>query len=684
MTASRCLLLRECRYFKTLSALSLPLRLQPVFAALPVKEFSVDLSRLKYCLSAALVVALAARGVAAVPSEALLPATTKGFISTQDVDEVRKKFNATQLGDLVNDPVMKPFIEDFKKQIGAKLERAGKKLGVKWEDLEEVYGGEVALALIQPNPQDKMSHATALIVDITGKRAEADELLRKVDANQRANRGVRSALKEGGVDVTVYTQPLQPGERVPERAFYFIANDQLVVADDQATISAIIKRLDGKAKDSLATVRAFDESLKACAKASEDTRYHIRWFVEPFGYAEASRAAQGGKKKRGTDLLKILQTQGFTAVQGLGGHVFFDTADTEVLHRTYAYAPPVERKPNDASKDKWNLAMRMLDFPNSDNADGLEPQPWALPEIATYLSFNWKMQEAFDYSETLVDAIIGDKGAFDEIWQSLKIDPNGPKIDIRQDLLNHLGTRATLLTDVQLPVDVKSERLMAFVEVQNKRGDIIAQTLEKAFKSDPQAKRRVIGEHVVWEIIQEEELALDTEIMIEGTGFVSTTEAPKEQEPAEEEAKLPNMAMTVFLDHLVISTHVDFIKELIEHGGNGKSLGQADDYQRVRKSLVALGTKNDSFHFFSRTDESYRATYELLQQGKLPEAETILARLLNSTLGAQGEGAMRKQEIDGSKLPNFDLVKKYLGPAGVFAQTEEGGWWVVGCLLKKQ
>jgi len=30
------------------------------------------------------------------------------------VDEVRKKFNETQLGEMVADPVMQPFIDDFK------------------------------------------------------------------------------------------------------------------------------------------------------------------------------------------------------------------------------------------------------------------------------------------------------------------------------------------------------------------------------------------------------------------------------------------------------------------------------------------------------------------------------------------------------------------------------------------
>jgi hypothetical protein len=314
----------------------------------------------------------------------------------------------------------------------------------------------------------------------------------------------------------------------------------------------------------------------------------------------------------------------------------------------------------------------------------LEPQAWTLPDVASYLSFNWKMRQAFDYSETLVDAIINDKGAFKDIWQNLKSDPNGPQIDIYKELLDQLGTRATLLSDVKLPVDIKSERLLALVEVKDSA--IVAKTLEKAFSNDPQAKRRVFKGQIIWEITQDESLAAEeTELMIEGAGFVSTTEAPKEkEEKAEEEAKLPNMALTVFLDHLVVSTHVDFIQDLIAHQGNAASLGQANDYQRVRTALTDLGSKNDSFHFFSRTDESYRATYELLRQGKLPEAETMLARLLNAMLGPKEEGAVRKQEIDGSKLPNFDLVKKYLGPGGLFVQTEENGWWLVGGLLKKR
>jgi hypothetical protein len=658
----------------------------------PAKELPVAFSRLfARPLFAAVIVSLAAptaiesHAQAAVPSENLLPATTKGFISTHDVNEVRKKFNETQLGEMAADPLMQPFIEDFKKQIGAKLERAGRKLGIKWADMEDVYGGEVSAALIQPDPKDKNSHALVLIINIAGKRKEADELLKKIESNQRANKAVKSALKDrdSGVEITVYTQAPRAGEKAPEKTFYFISGDQIVFSDHQPTVTGIIRRLDGKAADTLASVVAFQESLKKCADAASGTRHHVRWFMEPFGYIEASRASQGGRKRRGTDLLKVLQGQGFTAIQGLGGHIFFNTDGVEVLHRTYVYAPPVQRAPNDKSTDKYNLAMRMLNFPNSANAADLEPQPWTLPDIATYLSFNWKMRQAFDYAETLVDAWIGDKGAFKEIWLNLKSDPGGPQIDIYKELLDHLGERATLLTDVKLPVELKSERLLALIEVKDAAA--VAKTVEKAFAKDPQAKKHTFENQIIWEITQEESLAGDTELMIEGAGFVSTSEAaPAEKDAADEEAKFPNMAITVYLNHLIVSTHLDFIEDFIKHQAAPAGLGNQPDYQRVQPALVKLGSAHDSFRFFSRTDESYRATYELLKQGKLPEAETLLARLLNAMLGSREEGAVRQQEIDGSKLPDFDLLKKYLGPGGLFVQSEDNGWWLVGCLLKKQ
>ncbi len=90
--------------------------------------------------------------------------------------------------------------------------------------------------------------------------------------------------------------------------------------------------------------------------------------------------------------------------------------------------------------------------------------------------------------------------------------------------------------------------------------------------------------------------------------------------------------------------------------------------------------------FFIRTDEAYRPIYELLRQGKMPESETLLGRLLNRLLTPsddEEEGILRKQKIDGRKLPDFEMVRRYFSPAGTIVRSSDDGWFIVGATLSK-
>ena len=70
---------------------------------------------------------------AAPTSEQLLPSTTKGYVSVGDVDRFRADWAKTQIGQLLDDPIMQPFVEDFKKQLAGQVEpdasEAGHHLG---------------------------------------------------------------------------------------------------------------------------------------------------------------------------------------------------------------------------------------------------------------------------------------------------------------------------------------------------------------------------------------------------------------------------------------------------------------------------------------------------------------------------------------------------------------------------
>ena len=627
---------------------------------------------------------LAGSAWAVQPSETLLPSTTKGFASSPNIEQLREKFKQTQLGAMVQDEAMKPFIDDLREQIRGKLNSAGARLGLTWEDLENVPAGEVAIGAIQPDPKDKTSHATVILVDITDKRAQADELLSKIDKNLIAQKAVKSTAKVGAVELTVFTLPAREVERMEGRekvlvkvqdvVVHFIHDDQLVIADHQPIAAAIVGRFGKEATDTLAKVPAFEQVSEKLAGKRGDLTPQVRWYIEPFGYAEVTRAMAGGKRRRGTDLLTVLRKQGFTAIQGLGGNIFFAPGQEEILHRTFVYAPPVQRAPGAASKDKWDLAMRMLDFPNSDrNA----PPTWVPQGVCTYVTFHNKLQNSFWYAETLVDEYMGDKGVFKDMIDNLQFDPAGPQINLKKELIDHLGERVVIVSDVTIPVTVKSERLIVAIEITNPA--IVKKTLEKNFLPDPKAKKREVGEHVIWEIVNEETKEPQT-LTIEGDGVAFV----KEEEVVEDEPILPNMAFTVFQGQLMVATHVEFLQEVMTKAVASKPLAELDDYTRVETALTRLGASQDSLRAFTRTDESYRGTYDLLRQGKLPEGETILARILNNVLGSGKKDEIRKQQIDGSKLPPFEEVQKYLGPAGSYVHTEEDGWILVGCLLKKE
>jgi hypothetical protein len=172
-------------------------------------------------------------------------------------------------------------------------------------------------------------------------------------------------------------------------------------------------------------------------------------------------------------------------------------------------------------------------------------------------------------------------------------------------------------------------------------------------------------------------------IKIEGAGFDPFAGGEEETEPEEERKILPNSAITVAHGHLLVASHVDFIVDLLERPLGSDMLTDAADYHQIDDALAKIGSGSDSFRFFTRTDEAYRPTYELIRQGKMPEAKTVVGKVLNRLLGPDEKGILREQQIDGSKMPDFDAVRRYLGPAGVYVRSEDDGWFVAGCLLSK-
>ena len=632
-------------------------------------------------LTLVLALSFAPSTLAVVPAEKLLPDSTCLFVSLPDVQSMRENFRATQLGQLVQDPSMKPFAKDLVQQFRDRFSQTDVELGLKWEDVEGVFAGEVCLARTLPTPTE---HAVILLVDVTGQDEALKKLRATLDANMRKRGATRSKKSIGTAEVTRYVLPKKEvWEIKPRETFFTVVNDQLIVTNHAGLADDVISHAEGKRGDvpRLESVRTFQQVMSKVDNASGDMKADIRWFVDPFDFADVIRNSQL-KRKRTKNFVAILRAQGFNAIRGIGGHINFSADDLEVIHRTFVFAPPVTNLPT-----KYNAAARALHFPASKHL----PLPkWVPRDLATVMSLNWNVLNGFNYSTTLIDQIVASPNFVEDVLQSFETDKNGPQINIRTALLAHLDDHILTMSDYQMPITTKSERILAAIRIKEGSEAAVSDALRRLWKDEPDARQVKLAEHVVWEIVPEETEDL-SDIELPG-GAIPLPGGGFDDDGSDEDLKLPNAAMTVARGpdskappYLLVATNISLLeKVLAKNRPLHETLGASVDFQFVNRLLDNLGAGQDSVRFFSRTDEEYRSAYEMIRQGKMPESESILGRVLNRMLGPQEKNVIRKPEIDGRKMPEFQVVRRYLGPAGVFVKPEQDGWSVTGIMVSKE
>jgi len=452
-------------------------------------------------------------------------------------------------------------------------------------------------------------------------------------------------------------------------------------------------------------------------------------------------------RRKGKSIVEVLHNQGLGAVRGVGGFVSFASEGYELIHRTSVFAPPPYKKamkmavfptghkdaagtwiPNDFTPQPWvprdvaTYATFYLDVLNAFDNFGplfdelfggeellfrcgvegqrelqagnfptvfreefkklriaLSPQPALATRKADSI---WEIK---DGGETYVArkkdgelrVYLEYTGIWDEVLEGLRTQEDGPKIDLREELVRHLGQRVTVISDYEMPITPTSERLLYAIEALD--APQVARALEKTMRDDPTARRLEIDGHVVWEVVEEDQ----PEIPKVTVGAIPSLVPEEEEEEEDEELRLlPHAAVTVAKGHLLVASHLDFLKKILASGGGRQTLGSHVDFRMVDGTINGLGMTGQCVRTFSRTDEEYRPTYELIRQGKMPASETQLGRILNAVLG-EGKGVIRRQRLDGTKLPDYDVVRRYLGPAGLVVGHEPDGWFLKGFTLSK-
>ena len=638
---------------------------------------------------------------ASLPADKIFPATTKGFVSIQNLKEFGEQWKQTQFGQLLDDPLMADFKNEVQQQLTERMEQA---FGITLDGISSLPSGEVAFGMIAV-PEQVPGYV--LTMDVAGQRAETERYLANL-TQKLVEVGVkRESETYKGEPITILTFP--PPETLPtvrsprieitfepveRKAHYILLQDTLIASDQLHLLKLIADRIappaaNAVADHALADVESYQVVMKRCLDdIPAGGSPVIRWYVEPLDYGESIRVLLRGSvaqnRREKPSIFTILKQQGFDAIQGIGGVVTVKTEEQESVFRTFIY-----------TKKPYRLAMRMLSFPDGMN---FAPPIWMPSDLARCSMFYVDPMAIFDNVGVLVDAFLGEEGVWEDILKGLEEDEHGPQINIREELIVNLGSRVLGMSRYEKPITAKSESLVVAVELNEGREPAMLAGMEKLFGTDPEMTFMPHNSHKIWhrkpQDVIEPDWDFPTLFPQAGTDLppplVPPPALPLGDEDHDPPPIFPDGGVVVAKGALLVATNIEYLKVILDRldnpeGSARSTIGNEAEYKEVDRIFAGMGLtdKPHFFQFFARTHETWRPTYEMIRQDQMAQSQAIAGKILNAVLSSENESGVRRQVLDGSTMPEFDKIEHYFGKIGIYGITEENGYFIKGFTVER-
>ena len=596
-----------------------------------------------------------------VPAAKVFPDTTQALISFPNVPEFIELWNKTGLGKLAKDEKLAPFWKTQREEIQSKFSEAGWQLNLKVEDLEELAAGQTSLGWIAR--EGTKPYSIAMSVEIGDRKEKAEQFLERLATQLIERKATSKTWTTEGTSVTQYTAPSLANETKMLESHYAISKGTLLATDDAATMTEMIRSQSGDRKDSLASLDLY-KNVQAKV-ANTDEKYEVEYFVRPIGIAKLMRAI-GGRTPKNPDLLKILETQGFDAIQCVSGNIQLAEDGFDVFHNGFVkIAKPT--KP----------AVGILDFPN---VERLSPPSWLSKESASVVGLSWNLKDAFAKFEPLVDAYVGN-GTFQGVMEGIRDDVQGPQIDIQKEVLPYLSSELFIVTEIQKPVTTESKRSLVLFKLKDPDKKL-NKVIERYGKNEPNATPLDFEGYRIWNFKNEEE----AEVTLEFDTSKKSNKKEEEEEEMNDQPLLEHWAITIMDGYFVFGSDADLIKDAIKRLKSEESLLLKEpDVERVMSILgTVAGSDQLSVMQFNRSDRSFEMQYDLFREGKLNASKSVLAAIVDRILDPKNKNKDQAQKLNGNQLPPFDEIRTYFQPSGGIMHTEEEGWSLQSFVLDKK
>lgn len=543
-----------------------------------------------------------------VLSSQILPKDTYLHLSMPSVTGFREAFEASSAGKLWADPALDEFKAEVTNALGSSEIQEGfakvhEALGLTVEELCNIPTGEVSIAFSKAS--NKMG--LVLYLDFGSHESEVTGLLEKAtNALKNVPDLEPASIEHDGTELVMFNVKAPAAKATPlaKEFGWFVKGERLVASNSSAMLKLILDNWDGSGEKTLASNETYSYIMEKCGSA--DGARLMTTYVDPVGMVTqlvqtGSLGEAGLQAGVGIGFLPML---GLNQLKGMGSVGEMGGEGVESVQRSFIYT----EQPPQALMQVFQLGVVEQ-----------TPPSWVKDNASIWMSTQWKIEEAFNAVQTLVDSFQGE-GTLAGLIENLA--SQGPQVHIKTDVIDQLDGKIQV---IMAPGDPQSE---------NQSDDILI----------------ALG-------VRETEKVADLLVKLTADNFPGET---RELEGAtiyeiEQPGGPGKFGFTVANNQLLIGVGGMQLEQAIRNADDLKPLAESDDF----KAVAEYYPDGALMVSFVRPAEQYQRLYEMLRSGDAAE----------NFPGMDEVFAM----IDFSKLPPFEVVRKYLAPAGSYWVGDDNG-----------
>ncbi len=566
------------------------------------------------------------------PAPKFLPDRTIAYIRVHDTREFLAKHERTQIGRLLKDEKVRPFLEDLFASAKTLFEERElqEKVGASLEQLLALPQGELCVALVDPAVYGEGEQPVWIgLMEVGKNTAVVESILAKVIGQIESEGSSKTEEAFGETMLTV----LKRGDKTVLVAF--LREGTLVMTSDLEAAKDIVLTWDGVSESrKLADNRKFVNIMRR-SRGTKDERPQVAWYADPLLFLRVAAKTNGSLRAA----IAFAPMLGLDGIKAVGGSMILDTEEFESLQHIHVMLDSPRRG-----------VLKLLEFETGSG----DPEPWVPADTSNYMSAYFDLPAAFAEIDRVLSRIRGE-GALLRMAQQ-RVDGLG--LDFEKDVLNQWGGRVTFLNWVESPNKVNHQASLIGIALRDPKQ--FREALQKVMETAGEAAKPARFRNVGYYRIETRQARVMRENNLRGPSYF----------------RLPTPCVGIVGDSLVITDSEPCFKAAITAMATGESLGKELDFKLIQSRIrTHLGTDQPSLIAFTRPEETLRGIYELLTsqefRGRIEGREHPVAQALAR--------AMKEHP-----LPPYADIAKYFAPGGGVLVQDSAGLHYMAFGLKRQ